>query len=315
MQGVETKQPGSLRSWLLNDETYQKDVSAEEEAQLDRFRLSVFAFIHLGVLAVFFVGFSWIAVAMAFLLYLSRMFFITAFYHRYFSHRSYKVSRSMQFLMALVGCSAGQRGPLWWASHHREHHIKSDTVEDPHSPRHGMLNSHTLWFLKKGNFSLRANRIRDLLRYPELVLLERIDWAPFIALAVFCFSFGEILAAAWPALNTNGMQMLVWGFFVSTVLLYHATYTINSLCHRFGRRRFNTNDDSRNNFLLALLTLGEGWHNNHHRYPASTRQGFYWWELDISYMALWMMSCVGLVSGMRPVPAQVMREAASGAES
>ena len=214
--------------------------------------------------------------------------------------------------MALAGCSAGQRGPLWWASHHREHHVTSDTPADPHSPRNGFLNSHTLWFLKKANFSMKKERIKDMLKFPELVFLEKVDWIPFIGLAVFCFVLGSSLNSIYPQLGTSGLQMLVWGFFISTVVLYHATYTINSLCHRFGRRRFNTSDDSRNNFLLALLTLGEGWHNNHHRYPISTRQGFYWWEIDLSYFVLCLMSYLGLVNSMRPVPAQVLLEARQG---
>jgi stearoyl-CoA desaturase (delta-9 desaturase) len=221
----------------------------------------------------------------------------------------------MQFFMALAGCTAGQRGPLWWASHHREHHITSDTDRDPHSPKHGMLNSHTLWFLNKNRFATMKNRIRDMMKYPELIALERIDWLPFLLLAVFCYIFGVVLQAWYPSLQTSGPQLLVWGFFISTVVLYHATFTINSLCHKFGAQRFNTNDDSRNNFLLALLTLGEGWHNNHHRYPVSTRQGFYWWELDISYIALFIMSRIGLISGIKPVPDFILREAATGVRS
>ncbi len=298
-----------FKSWLLNDETFYSSKEGSNLDELDHFRLSVFVLIHLACLGIIFVGFSWVALVVAAVLYVSRMFFITAFYHRYFSHKTYSVSRPMQFLMALAGCTAGQRGPLWWASHHREHHITSDTRADPHSPKNGFLNSHTLWFLKRSNFPMRKERIKDMLKFPELAFLERIDWLPFIALAGFCIALGYGLNRFYPNLGTSAMQMLVWGFFVSTVALYHATYTINSLCHRFGRRRFATNDDSRNNFLLALLTLGEGWHNNHHRYPISTRQGFRWWEIDFSYFMLWLMSAMGLIHNMRPVPAQVMLEA------
>ena len=301
-----------LIPWLFNDDSFYQGDAEHVKEQLDYFRLAVFVLIHLGCLGVLYVGYSWVALAIALVLYVLRMFFITAFYHRYFSHKSYKVSRLTQFFMALAGCSAGQRGPLWWASHHREHHVTSDTPADPHSPRNGFLNSHTLWFLKKSNFSMKKERIKDMLKFPELVFLEKLDWIPFIALALFCFGLGTFLNKFYPGLETTGLQMLVWGFFISTVGLYHATYTINSLCHRFGRRRFDTSDDSRNNFLLALLTLGEGWHNNHHRYPISTRQGFYWWEIDLSYFALWLMSQVGLVNNMRPVPAQVMLEARQG---
>ena len=301
--------------WLLNDKMFYGDMEDPQADQVDSFRLGIFILIHVGCIAVLFVGFSWFAVGVAVLLYVSRMFFITAFYHRYFSHKSYRVTRPVQFLMAVAGCTAGQRGPLWWASHHREHHLKSDTHQDPHSPRHGFLNSHTLWFLKKGYFSLRQNRIKDMLKYPELVMLERVDWLPFVLLGLACYLCGEWLNASMPALNTNGWQMLVWGFLVSTIVLYHATYTINSLCHRYGKRRFNTNDDSRNNFLLALLTMGEGWHNNHHRYPVSTRQGFYWWEIDLSYFGLWLLSKAGLVTSMRPVPVKIMQEGARGYHS
>ena len=302
----------SLRRWLLNEQSLYGEMAASQANEVDIFRLGIFVLIHLGCLAVFYVGFSWFALAIAITFYVARMFFITAFYHRYFSHKSYRVKRPVQFLMALAGCTAGQRGPLWWASHHREHHLKSDTHEDPHSPRHGFLNSHTLWFLKKGYFELRKNRIKDMLKYPELVMLERLDWLPFVALALFCYLLGEALNTYLPVLETNGMQLLVWGFFVSTIVLYHATYTINSLCHRYGKRRFDTDDDSRNNLFLALLTMGEGWHNNHHRYPVSTRQGFYWWEIDLSYFGLWVLSKAGLVSAMRPVPVKVMQEGSRG---
>jgi stearoyl-CoA desaturase (delta-9 desaturase) len=215
----------------------------------------------------------------------------------------------MQFLFALAGCTAGQRGPIWWASHHRHHHLCSDQPEDPHSPNRGLLESHMLWFLKKGNFATRTDKVNDLMRFRELRIVEALHWLPFAGLAITCYYSGVLLDSVYPALGTSGPQMLVWGFFISTILLYHGTYTINSLAHRFGSRRFETADDSRNNPLLAVLTLGEGWHNNHHRYPASTRQGFFWWEIDISYMILRLMAMAGLVQDMRPVPVAILREA------
>ena len=236
-----------------------------------------------------------------------RMFFIAAFFHRYFSHRAYAVSRSVQFVMAVLGCTAGQRGPLWWAGHHREHHLTSDTTEDPHSPsRRGFLFSHTLWFLTRGSFATPGRRVRDWLRYPELRLLERIDWLPFVGLGLACWLLGDWLAEVAPSLGTTGAQMFVWGFLISTVVLYHATYTTNSLAHRYGRRRYATNDNSRNNFWVSLLTLGEGWHNNHHHYPACARQGFFWWELDISWLGLCLLASLGVVRDLRPVPAHVL---------
>jgi stearoyl-CoA desaturase (delta-9 desaturase) len=211
------------------------------------------------------------------------MFAITGFYHRYFSHRAFRTSRAAQLVFALLGASAVQRGPLWWASHHRHHHAHADRPEDAHSARqHGFLWSHCLWFLTAGNVRTRFDRVRDLARYPELRLIDRFDVAVPILLASTLYLAG-------------GVQFLVWGFCVSTVALYHATFTINSLAHRYGSRRYATRDDSRNNAWLALLTFGEGWHNNHHYYPRAARQGFYWWEVDLTYYALRMLAALGIV--------------------
>jgi len=297
-----------LCCWLFNESSIYEGLNEQQKQKIDSFRLIVFIMIHIACLGVLYVGVSWAAVILAVFLYFSRMFFITAFYHRYFSHRSYSVSRPIQFLMAVAGCTAGQRGPLWWASHHRGHHINSDTHTDPHSPKNGFLNSHLLWFLRRGNFPLHDDRIKDLLRYPELKLLERVDWIPFLLMFCCCFLLGNFLSINHPGLNTNGLQLLFWGGFVSTVVLYHATYTINSLAHVFGKRRFNTGDDSRNNVWLALLTLGEGWHNNHHRYPAATRQGFYRGELDVSFILIKMFATFGLAKDLKPVPLHILKE-------
>jgi stearoyl-CoA desaturase (delta-9 desaturase) len=264
---------------------------------------------HLGCLGVIWVGFSATALIVALALYALRMFAITGFYHRYFSHRSFRTSRVFQFLMGLAGASALQRGPLWWAGHHREHHRHSDGPGDLHSPRRrGLLYSHMGWFNAPANFATRRERVKDLERYPELRLLDRWDMLVAVGLFAALFLLGELLAGLAPALGTSGWQMVVWGFFISTVVLYHATYTINSLAHRFGRRRYATKDDSRNNFLLALLTFGEGWHNNHHHHPAAARQGFYWWEIDLSWYGLKLLSWMGLIWDLKSVPARV-REA------
>ncbi|MFT5426308.1 MAG: stearoyl-CoA desaturase (delta-9 desaturase) [Gammaproteobacteria bacterium] len=297
-----------LRRWLLNDASLYQELSETEKNKIDIFRFTIFILLHIACLALFYVGISWAAVVFALFLYISRMFFITAFYHRYFSHRTYKVSRPMQLLMAIAGCTAGQRGPMWWASHHRGHHINSDTEIDPHSPRNGLFNSHMLWFLRRGNFPIQDERINDFLRYPELRFLEKVDWLPFALLFFGCYFFGELLATHYPGSGTNGAQLMVWGGLISTVVLYHATYSINSLAHLFGKRRFDTEDDSRNNIWLALLTLGEGWHNNHHRYPAATRQGFYRGELDISFYLLSLLAMLGLAKDFKPVPVHILEE-------
>ncbi|HSS62872.1 MAG TPA: acyl-CoA desaturase [Gammaproteobacteria bacterium] len=293
--------------WLINDSRAMTISSEADGRRMDWMRTMPFLAIHLACLGAFFTGVSPVAAAAAIGFYLLRMFFITAFYHRYFGHRAFRVSRPVQFVMAVLGCTAGQRGPLWWAGHHREHHATADTSEDPHSPSHrGMWFSHTLWFLTRRSFALQEQRVRDWLRFPELKALERVDWLPFVLFGAGCYFLGAWLNHAAPALGTDGPQMLVWGFLISTVLLYHATYSINSLAHRFGSRRFDTEDESRNNFWLALLTLGEGWHNNHHRFPAAARQGFYWWEIDISYLLLRGLSAAGLIKDLRPVPDHVL---------
>ncbi len=246
-----------------------------------------FIVLHLALLSVFFVPVDAAAVALCAATYFLRMFGITGGYHRYFAHRSYKTSRVFQFLLAWLGCSALQKGPLWWAGHHREHHRHSDTPKDPHSPYETTFWwSHVGWVLSSEHEDTPEQEVIDLMRYPELRWLDRWHWLPGILLAVACWFIG-------------GWSGLVWGFVVSTILVYHATFTINSLSHLFGSRRYDTTDDSRNNWMLAIITLGEGWHNNHHHYQSSANQGFFWWEIDIAYMMLVGLRCCGLVWDLR----------------
>ena len=274
---------------------------------VDWTRTVPFIALHVAVLFIFIVGWSPVAIIIAFVLYAVRMFAITGFYHRYFSHKAFKTSRFIQFVFALIGASSVQRGPLWWAAHHRLHHANADKENDEHSPRlHGFLWSHMGWFLSRHNFATRLDRISDFARYPELKFIDRFDILAPILLAVSLYGFGELLSQYYPELGTNGWQMVVWGFVVSTLVLYHVTFTINSLAHTVGKRKFNTRDDSRNNFILALLTFGEGWHNNHHHYPGSARQGFRWWEIDISYYLLRLLQSAGLIWDLRPVPQRVL---------
>ena len=246
---------------------------------------------HVALLTVFLVPFSWGLVALALGGYLVRMFAITAGYHRYLSHRAYKTSRAFQLVLAVLGTASMQNGPLWWASWHRRHHKDADTLQDPHSPAHvGFLRAHLGWVLEKPAQRPDFSNIKDLVRIPELRFLERHKWLPLIAWAVGCF-----LIAGWPG--------VVWGFVVSTIVLFHATLLINSLAHVWGSRRYETNDTSRNNAALALLTLGEGWHNNHHAYMSSARQGVTWWEVDVSYYVLTVLRWLGIVWDVRKRPA------------
>ncbi|MFM8453987.1 MAG: acyl-CoA desaturase [Gammaproteobacteria bacterium] len=236
--------------------------------------------------------------------YFIRMFAITGFFHRYFSHKSFKTNRFFQFIFAILGATAAQRSALWWAAHHREHHKFSDKTEDPHSPLHkGLWWSHMFWFLVQENFETKYKNIPDLKKYPELVFLDKYDeLIPFLCvlLSFFC---GWYLETRHPYLGINPITFFIWGFIIPTVLAMHVTFSINSLAHRFGYKAYPTKDNSKNNWLLALFTLGEGWHNNHHYYPASVQQGFYWWQIDITFYILKFLSFLGIIHSLR-LPAE-----------
>ena len=236
-----------------------------------------------AVVGVALLGFSWKGLALALALYYIRMFGVTGGYHRYFSHRTYRTSRAFQLFLAVLAQSSIQKGALWWAAHHRDHHKHSDTPKDPHSYRsYGFWYSHVGWILSSETEETDFSRISDMARYPELRWLNTWHVVPGVALAV-----GLYLVGSWEA--------LVWGFFVSTTLLWHGTFTINSLSHIWGKRRYTTTDDSKNNPVLAIVTMGEGWHNNHHYYPRSVRQGFHWWQVDMTYYILRALAAVGIV--------------------
>ncbi|MGD9008538.1 MAG: acyl-CoA desaturase [Desulfobacteraceae bacterium] len=281
----------------------------EEKKQVDWLRVAPLILLHTGCLLVFWVGWSPTAVIIALGLYLIRMFAITGFYHRYFSHKAFKTNRLWQFVFAVIGNASVQRGPLWWAAHHRHHHRFADRDNDVHSPlQHGFWWSHIGWLTSRDNFPTRFRYVQEWIRFPELRWINRFDTVIPILLAGSIYLTGALLENLAPSLGTNGFQLLIWGFFISTVVLLHATCTINSLDHMFGTRRYNTRDTSRNNAALAILTLGEGWHNNHHHYAISARQGFMWWEVDITYGLLVLLSWLGVVRDLRQVPQNVLEE-------
>ena len=254
-----------------------------------------FILIHLSCVAAFWTGITWQAVAICITLYWLRMFGIGAGYHRYFSHRSYSTGRFLQFILAFLAQSSAQKSVLWWAAKHRHHHLHSDTQQDVHSPRHkGFVYSHLGWVFSRKHDATDLVKVADLASFPELRWLHKFEVMPAAVLAVLCF-----LIAGWSG--------LVIGFLWSTVLVYHATFCINSLAHVHGRKRYVTGDDSRNNWLLAFFTLGEGWHNNHHAYQSSVRQGFRWWEIDVTFYVLKALSLVGIVWDLRSPPAEVLR--------
>ena len=254
-----------------------------------------FVLVHLACLAAIWTGVTWTAVAIGVVLYWGRLFAIGAGYHRYFSHRAYSTGRVFQFLLAFLAQSTTQKSVLWWAAKHRHHHLHSDTPEDVHSPRHkGFVYSHLGWIFARRHDLTDLVKIADFARYPELMWLHRLELLPAVVLALICFAIG-------------GWSGLVVGFFWSTVLVYHATFCINSLAHVHGRRRYVTGDDSRNNWLLAFFTMGEGWHNNHHAYQSSVRQGFRWWEVDATFYILTALSWTGVVWNLKTPPREVLR--------
>jgi len=254
-----------------------------------------FLLIHLACFAAFWTGISTSALWLCFGLYWLRMFGVTAGYHRYFSHRTYTTSRAFQFLLALIAQSTFQKSILWWAAKHRHHHLHSDTEEDVHSPRlTGFVYSHLGWVFARQHDTADLGVVPDLAKYPELRWLHRHEWVPGIAIGTLCW-----LVAGWSG--------LIVGFVWSTVLVYHATFCINSLAHVRGTQRYVTGDDSRNNPILAILTMGEGWHNNHHAFQSSARQGFRWWEMDLTFYILRALSVVRVVGGLKPPPIAVIR--------
>jgi stearoyl-CoA desaturase (delta-9 desaturase) len=264
------------------------------DERIDWVRSLPFLFVHAVALATPFVApFAWRWAALAAASYAIRIFGITAGYHRYFSHRTFRTSRAFQLGLAVLGCTSVQKGPLWWAAHHRDHHRFSDTPDDVHSPvQRGFWWSHVGWILSKRYHETKVDRVKDLARFPELRWLDRYHLVPVVAYATLFF-----LVAGWPG--------LLWGFFVSTVFTWHGTFLVNSLAHVMGRRRYATADDSRNSLLIAILTLGEGWHNNHHHHPGTTNQGWFWWEVDVTYYVLRGLAAVGVVRDLRLPPAAI----------
>ena len=285
----------TLRTHPTVTESHTPDIAPDAHDDIMYPSAVPFVLVHLVGFAAIWTGITWQAIVLCVVLYWLRIFAIGAGYHRYFAHRSYATSRAFQFVLAVLSQSTAQKSVLWWAAKHRHHHLHSDTVTDVHSPRHkGFFYSHVGWIFDRRHDTTDLVKIADFARYPELMWLHKLELVPAITLGVICF-----LIAGWPG--------LVVGFFWSTVLVYHATFCINSLAHVHGRKRYVTGDDSRNNWLLAFFTMGEGWHNNHHAYQSSVRQGFKWWEIDGTFYLLKALSWTGLIWDLKSPPDQVLR--------
>jgi stearoyl-CoA desaturase (delta-9 desaturase) len=291
----------SIRQWFTNNGEKPSDLQALPN-KINWVRAIPFILLNLSCLFVIWTGVSWTAVIIAVILCYIRIFSIGAFYHRYFSHRTFKTNRFWQCIFAILGATAMQRGPLWWAGQHRKHHTVADQINDAHSPvHHGFLWSHIGWFLSDQNYYTDTTYLSDLTRYPELRFLDRYDVVVPLFFGMGLFGLGVLLEKYAPSLKTNGWQLLVWGFSISTI-----TVSINSISHLFGKRPFNTKDNSHNHWFLALLTLGEGWHNNHHHYPSSIRQGFTFWQIDITYYILCLFKKLGIIWDVKLPPKHIL---------
>lgn len=253
-----------------------------------------FILMHIAACAAFWIEWSWMWVAIGLGVYYARMFFITGAYHRYFAHRSYKTSRIFQFILAFGAETSAQKGVLWWAAHHRHHHRHSDHPEDVHSPRHkGVFYAHLGWILDDKHDETKEELIQDFMKYPELRFISKHHWIPPVALGTLLYLIG-------------GWQGLIFGFVWSTCLLWQGTFVINSFTHIWGKRVFPSTDDSKNSLIFSLVTLGEGWHNNHHFYQASCRQGFFWYEIDITYYILKTLSFFHIVWDLKAPPQKIL---------
>ena len=251
---------------------------------------------HLSVVLVFISGYSFTALITFLVLFLVRLFVITGFFHRYYSHRSYQTSRWFQFLLTFIGTSAGQQGPLSWATSHITHHQHADAEDDPHSP---VLNSgfyaHIGWLLQKDALSTNDKIVKPFTKYPEIVFLDRYHYIGTTSLIISLALLGMLLSEHYPELGTSALQLVSWGFILSTLLILHGACLVNSVGHLYGYRRFKTKDNSHNVWWLFPLTLGDNWHNNHHHAPKSASFSYAWWEVDIIYLCILILEKLGLV--------------------
>lgn len=262
--------------------------------------MAVFWIVQASALLVFAVPCSAGLIALWAVSHFLRAIGLTLAFHRYFAHRAFQMHRAARFVWAFIGTAAMQKGPLWWAGHHIHHHKYADREGDPHSPMvSGIYYAHIGWFLndtKHDKIDATNPVVRDFSKAWEIRLLSDYFFVPPLLLALTLFLVG-------------GLPWLVWGFCLPTVTLAHSTFAINTVNHLFGSRRFDTIDESRNNPLTALFAVGEGWHNNHHRFQRAARNGFYWWEFDPTWYVIKLMSFVGLAWDLQPVPERIYAEA------
>lgn len=249
----------------------------------------VFGLFHVGAVAALFM-FSWPVFWISLALYwMTICFGISLGYHRLHTHRSYKIAKPIEYFFALCGALTLEGGPIFWVATHRIHHQKSDQPGDPHSPRDGAWWAHMGWILfgeaNHNNTKMMSKYAPDLARDPFYVWLNNWHWVPMVILGAILYAFG-------------GLPLFMWGIFLRVTLGLHATWLVNSATHMFGYRNFETRDDSRNSWWVALLTFGEGWHNNHHAHPTSARHGLAWYEIDFSWMQIYVLRALGIATNV-----------------
>lgn len=268
----------------------QDPIQRYDEHENNWTNIIAFGLFHLGAIAALFV-FTWPALAIALFLYwMCTGLGISMGYHRLHTHRSYQVPVALEYFFAVCGTLTLEGGPIFWVSTHRIHHQKSDLPGDPHSPRDGGWWAHMGWLLvgksKHSDTRLMAQYAPDLTRDRFYVWLDRYHWVPLIVMGVVLFGMG-------------GVPFVLWGIFLRVVIGLHVTWMVNSVTHMWGSRRFNTRDDSRNNWWLALISSGEGWHNNHHAHPTSARHGLAWYEFDLSWIQIQILQYFGIAKSVR----------------
>ena len=274
----------------MKPESNPKIVTLPNHERPNWLTIIVLVFFHIGAIAALF-QFSWTSLAVALGLYwVTICFGISMGYHRLHTHRSYSVPRPLEYFFAVCGTLTLEGGPIFWVATHRLHHQKSDLPGDPHSPRDGAWWSHVGWIMlgesKHSDTAAMSKYAPDLAKDKFYVTLNNYHWVPMVILGGILLAFG-------------GLPLMLWGVCLRVVVGLHSTWLVNSATHMWGTRRFETRDDSRNSWWVALLTFGEGWHNNHHAHPTSARHGLTWYEFDPSWLQIRLLKSLGIAKAIR----------------
>jgi fatty-acid desaturase len=275
---------------MMNLEPSSEVERAREKLGVNWSNLVFLSLAHLAAVAALFFW-SWPAVITAVVLYwVGGSLGIGMGYHRLLTHRGYKVPKAVEYFLTTCGTLALEGGPIQWVVTHRIHHAHTDRAGDPHTPRDGGWWAHIGWILwgtaQNHDQATLERYAPDLIKDRFYRLLNRFYYVPLIVVGVLLFAFG-------------GWGVMLWGVFLRSVLAFHATWLVNSATHLWGKTRFETGDDSRNTWWVALVTFGEGWHNNHHAHPTSARHGLHWYEIDLNWLGIRVLQLLGLAYNIK----------------